>query len=103
MARVPQLMMMIRNRLQVPVIIQPRDLEAKLRSELWDSCRSSTRDLKARDNKNQTCQGSSRRPATPRERHVRPILPTIEAGCKYRRSPPPSARVFESSPEFGIS
>src|SRR5262245_15399595 len=76
MARIPQLMRSIRNRPEIPVISQPRDLEAKLRG----SCRSSTRDLKSRDDMNQIHQRSGQRPSRPRTTCTQ-ILPMIEVGC----------------------
>src|SRR5262245_45849969 len=76
MAKMPQLMRSIRNRPEIPVISQPRDLEAKLRG----SCRSSTRDLKSRDDMNQIHQGSSQRPSRLRTSCTQ-ILPMIEVGC----------------------
>src|SRR5262245_7005463 len=76
MARMAQPVRSIRNRPEIPVISQPRDLEAKLRG----SCRSSTRDLKSRDDMNQIHKHSGQRPLRPRTTSTQ-ILPMIEVGC----------------------
>src|SRR5262245_12363163 len=84
MARMAQPVRSTRNRPEIPVISQPRDLEAKLRG----SCRSSTRDLKSRDDMNQINKHSGQRPLRPRTTCTQ-ILPMIEVGCNTVDRLPP--------------